>query len=121
VTPAQIDSLWTLLAQTWGAKFLDQYGVKPNDAWSMTLENLSPQAGRYALTALIQEGSAFPPTLPEFIVAARKYRPPVVIHNPGQAIEHQTPMSREALRDGLDQLRRALGLPPRKTNGLEKL
>jgi hypothetical protein len=120
MTPAQIDSLWTLLAQTWGAKFLDQYGVKPNDAWSMTLANLQPQQGRHALTSLINEGSAFPPTLPEFIAAARRYRAPVV-EMPTRAVEQKQLMSRDEIRDGLDALREALGLPARKTNGLEKL
>lgn len=110
MTPAQIDSLWTLLAQTWGAKFLDQYGVKPNDAWAMTLANLGPQAGRHALTELIREGSAFPPTLPEFIAYARKWRPAPS----GEEISAQLPPPRpdnETLKRKIQMLRDQLNSP----------
>ena len=74
MTPQQIKALWTLLGQTWGNKFLDQYGVEPNEAWSATLAHVSTEAARYALKQLIGEYSPFPPTLPEFIGWAKKYR-----------------------------------------------
>jgi hypothetical protein len=72
----QIEPLWTLLGQTWGAKFLEQYGTNPNDAWTSALAHISPEAARHALQQLIREASAFPPTLPEFIGKATDYRPP---------------------------------------------
>ena len=72
---AEIGMIWSLLGQTWGAKFLEQYGPKPNEAWSAALANLEPDSAKYALTKLIDSGSAFPPTLPEFVVWAKKYRP----------------------------------------------
>jgi hypothetical protein len=72
---AEIGMIWSLLGQTWGAKFLEQYGPKPNEAWSAALASVEPDAAKYALTKLIDSGSAFPPTLPEFVVWAKKYRP----------------------------------------------
>jgi hypothetical protein len=89
----QTRSVWMLLAQTWGARFLEQYGTTPNDAWAAALANIEPQAAKHALHKLIDEGSGFPPTLPEFVVHARTFRPvcPVVDINQGRArIEKQT-------------------------------
>lgn len=74
----QLRGLWNLLGQTWGSRFLEQYGTQPNEAWSAALAHVSPEAARHALKGLIGEGSAFPPTLPEFISWAKKYRPSVV-------------------------------------------
>jgi hypothetical protein len=65
--------LWDLLAQTWGSKFYEQYGTEPNDAWTMTLANTSRDAAMYAMKKLIEGGSAFAPTLPEFMVFSRKW------------------------------------------------
>ena len=70
-----MDAIWRLLAQTWGAKFLEQYGPRPNEAWSAALANVEPDAAKYALTKLIDSGSGFPPTLPEFVAWVKKYRP----------------------------------------------
>lgn len=71
----QIETVWRLLAQTWGAKFLEQYGPRPNEAWSAAMANVSPEAAKHALMKLIDSGTPFPPTLPEFIAHAKKYRP----------------------------------------------
>jgi hypothetical protein len=75
MTPQDIAGLWRLLGQTWGAKFLEQYGATPNDAWATFLSNVDTGAARYALRGLVFEGSPFPPTLPEFMAWTRKYRP----------------------------------------------
>jgi hypothetical protein len=61
-----------LLGQTWGARFVDQYGTAPNEAWTAALACIGPEAARDAFKALIASGSGFPPTLPEFVAAARK-------------------------------------------------
>ena len=68
-------ALWNLLLQSWGQKFAEQYGAKPNDAWTAMLAKVEPDAARYAFTQLIGAGSPFPPTLPEFVAWAKKYRP----------------------------------------------
>jgi hypothetical protein len=104
----QTETVWTLLAQTWGAKFLEQYGAKPNDAWASTLANVEPEAARHALKQLINEGSGFPPTLPEFIAHARTFRPacPVVNINQ-QRVERQTTDPETAKRN-IEMLRDTL-------------
>jgi hypothetical protein len=121
MTPEQIKHLWRLLGQTYGHKFADQYGPTPNEAWSAYLVTIQPEAAKHALQRLILNGEPFAPTLPEFIALARQWRPPQTEVVRPMRIEHQQPMTRELIRDGLDRLRQELGLPPRKTNGLEKL
>lgn len=69
----ELKGLWDLLGQTWGSKFYEQYGPNPNDAWTMALSAASREAAMYALKKLIEAGSPFAPTLPEFMVFARKW------------------------------------------------
>lgn len=76
MTQTEMHTVWMFLAQTWGAKFLDQYGKAPNEVWTAAMTAMSPEAARHAIKALIGGGSAFPPTLPEFVAAAAEYRPP---------------------------------------------
>jgi hypothetical protein len=73
MTPIEMKGLWDLLGQTWGSKFYEQYGPNPNDAWGMALTHTSIEAAKYALGKLIEGGSPFAPTLPEFMVFARKW------------------------------------------------
>lgn len=74
MTPTDMGKLWDFLGQTWGSKFYEQYGLKPNEAWSAMLGDVSTEAARFAARNLIAGGSAFPPTLPEFTAEAVKYR-----------------------------------------------
>ena len=73
MTPQEMKGLWDLIGQTWGSKFYEQYGPSPNDAWTMALNASSREAAMYSLKKLIEGGSAFAPTLPEFMVFARKF------------------------------------------------
>jgi hypothetical protein len=73
MTPQEMKGLWDLIGQTWGSKFYEQYGPSPNDAWTMAMANTSRDAAMYSLKKLIEAGSAFAPTLPEFMVFARKW------------------------------------------------
>lgn len=107
MTKSEILLLWEFLAQTWGAKFLEEYGAKPNQAWSMALANVEPAAAKLALNILINGGSAFAPTLPEFIAATKKYRRPedrATVH----ALPRQDP---EKIKANLDKIRRMLREP----------
>lgn len=76
MTPGEIRSLWTMLVQTWGQKFPEQYGTVPNDAWTAGLARLPIEAGRFAYGRAIKDSPTFPPTLPEFLAWASAYRPP---------------------------------------------
>jgi hypothetical protein len=79
MTPEQTKHLWRLLGQTYGSKFAEQYGPMPNEAWSAMLENITPEQAKHALHKLIHAGSAFPPTLPEFVAMVKTFRPAHVV------------------------------------------
>lgn len=67
----EISTLWTLLGQTWGAKFFEQYGSRANEAWSAGLASIPAEQAKGALFKLIGSGTPFPPTLPEFMALAK--------------------------------------------------
>lgn len=71
----QIHGVWDALAQTFGTRFYEQYGERPNEAWTAALASMTPDAAMCALQALISDGVEFPPTLPQFVSLARKWRP----------------------------------------------
>lgn len=118
MTPNELAKLWDFLSQTWGNKFLEEYGKRPNAAWSMALKDIPVDVARYAVLGLIREGQPYAPTLPEFIGYCRRYRE---LPSPAPQLEHKPTMSRERLRDGLDRLRAELGLKPRSDHGPTKL
>lgn len=103
MTPEQTKHLWRLLGQTWGAKFAEQYGPAPNEAWSAALASISSDQAKHALGQLIQSGTPFPPTLPEFMAEARK-------HKPIAATERLLPniVSPEKARENVQRLRELL-------------
>lgn len=96
--------LWRLLAQTWGNRFLENYGNAPNEAWSAALANLSAQQCKHALGQLIKSGTPHPPTLPEFMVEARKYRPAFK----SRPEELTNPVSPEKAQENIRRLREAM-------------
>jgi hypothetical protein len=107
MTKHEILLLWEFIAQTWGNKFLEEYGAKPNDAWTMALTAVEPAAAKLALNILIRAGSAFAPTLPEFIGATKAYRKPE-----DRATVHLLPQpDPEKARANLDRIRKMLSEP----------
>ena len=66
----QIRRTWDMLAQSWGARFVDQFGADPNPMWVSMLGNVDTDAALHAVKRLILSGSPHPPTLPEFVAAA---------------------------------------------------
>lgn len=115
MTPDQIKHLWRLLAQTYGQRWAEQYGPTPNEAWSAYLATIDAQRAKHGLHKAIHSGCPHPPSLPEFIAYVKTFREASVIQFNGPRLEHQQPMTRELIREGLDRLRRELNLPPRKS------
>ena len=110
MTPNDMRGLWRLLGQTWGAKFVEQYGTEPNEAWVAMLNEIDTESARAAYRALVLSGSAFPPTLPEFLAEARKAaRDRAIAERNAQALlpppQRSSP---ERARELADLLRRTL-------------
>jgi hypothetical protein len=110
MTPQEMKGLWDLLAQTWGSKFYEQYGPAPNDAWTMALTHTTRAAAMYSLKKLIEGGSAFAPTLPEFMVHSRKWdrdnAPRYDIR--GNVLTLPKPVDPEKARQNLERIRQLL-------------
>jgi hypothetical protein len=108
--PADMRGLWRLLGQTWGARFVEQYGTDPNDAWVAMLTEIDTEAARGAYRALVLSGSPHPPTLPEFLADARKFaRDRAIAQRNEQALlpppQRTTP---EKARENAERIRRML-------------
>jgi hypothetical protein len=110
MTPEQIKHLWRLLGQTYGSKFAEQYGPTPNEAWGAMLENATPEQAKHALHKLIHAGSAFPPTLPEFVAQVKTFRP-AVIHDFPRPAPSFPPISIEQARENIRRLRELVNGP----------
>lgn len=109
MTPREVDAIWDLLSQTWGAKFIDQYGPRPNDAWSGMLEAVDCDSARAAYRALVLSGTPFPPTLPEFLAEARNHVRKQI--READTAQHLLPPPKgnpDVARENLERLRRLL-------------
>ena len=105
----QQTQIWKLFSQTWGHKFLDQYGPVPNEAWSASLDRVTTEQARYALTKLIESGTPYPPTLPEFIVLVKACKPQAVPAILMHKRPEMTPEQVEARRKEMHELTKDLG------------
>lgn len=68
--------LWDRFAEMFGARFYDQYGSDPSEAWTEAVVELRGDQVKSALTKIRNSGAQYPPSLPEFLALARSQRPP---------------------------------------------
>lgn len=68
--------LWDRFADMFGARFYDQYGSDPSEAWRETVTELRADQIKSALTKIRNSGAQYPPSLPEFLALARSQRAP---------------------------------------------
>ena len=116
--------LWLMLVQSYGHRFVEQYGAVPNSAWSAAMGSIPEEAGAHAFKALMLSGSGFPPTLPEFISKAREYRPPQAQSGdrPVVALKHASeidPGRRKRLRRQMFEALYGPNLPQRLLDRIE--
>ena len=108
--PKDMNALWRLLGQTWGSRFVEQYGTAPNEAWAAMLAEMDPEYARTAYRALVLSGSPHPPTLPEFLAEARKARRDQVIaeRNAQALLSAPRQIDPEKARENIEKIRRML-------------
>lgn len=70
------ERLWKRFGEMFGDRFFTQYGAKPNDSWREAVKELRGDQVREALTKIRNGGSAYPPSLPEFMGLAKNVAPP---------------------------------------------
>lgn len=68
--------LWDRFGEMFGARFYDQFGSEPSEAWVEAVGEVRADQIKSALTKIRNSGAQFPPSLPEFLALARSQRPP---------------------------------------------
>lgn len=79
--------LWDRFAEMFGARFYDQYGSEPSEAWREAVTEIRPDQVKAALTKIRNSGAQYPPSLPEFLALARSQRPPAPVGS-GLQLDH---------------------------------
>lgn len=79
--------LWDRFAEMFGARFYDQYGSEPSEAWREAVAELRGDQVKSALTKIRNSGAQYPPSLPEFLALARSQRAPQA-KEPGPELDH---------------------------------
>jgi len=63
------NKLWKRLNQTYGARFLDQFGPTPSDAWIEAIDSLTDEQVAYGLRKGTRDHPVHPPPLGAFVQA----------------------------------------------------
>ena len=71
---AAADRLWQRFGEMFGARFFESFGPKPSESWQEAVKELRHDQVRQALSKVRNSGSAFPPSLPEFVALAKNVR-----------------------------------------------
>lgn len=99
-----------------GARFMREFGTRPNDLWVAQIANMNDQQVKLCLEGLLNSGRAHPPTLGEFIEAGKAPKPETgsprylgadPIHYTALRIAGQLPQPPKVARD-ISALRMAL-------------
>jgi len=74
--------LWKRFTQTYGARFLEQFGKEPPEVWIEAVENLRDEQIAFGLRKLTREHVQHPPSLGAFQQACNDMPQPVVDSGP---------------------------------------
>lgn len=79
--------LWNRMRQAFGTRFLEQFGIEPNDLWIRAVESLTDAQIKLGLERMVKAGTSHPPTLPEFVALATKPEPVRSTYTPTASID----------------------------------
>lgn len=63
--------IWKAMAEIYGRRFIDEFGVKMPKRWEERLGRLTPRQIAYGIEACENAGDAHPPTLSQLVVRCR--------------------------------------------------
>ncbi len=66
LTEKHIRQLWERMGRIYGNLWAESFGEEDDGTWQKGLRGVTPQQIALAVDAIIDEGSPFPPTLPQF-------------------------------------------------------
>lgn len=80
--------LWDRFGEMFGARFYDQFGSEPSEAWVEAVTEVRGDQIKSALTKIRNSGAQYPPSLPEFLALARAQRFPQAANEPTTHLDH---------------------------------
>lgn len=93
------NQVWLRLIEMFGDRMMREYGEDPPETWCMAIDRLEDRLISRALANLANDGLQHPPTLPQFVAAAKRLPPVRHLGVPSvQLLERQQadPKTREA-------------------------
>lgn len=102
--------LWKRMTEIYGHRWLSSYGLTPNDSWRRGLAGITGQQIANGLSRMLEQGSDWPPTLPQFRALCVKDpdAPLAPYHRPAPKLLG-APRNPEKARAALAECRRILG------------
>ena len=79
MTQAAMIDLWVSFAEIYGHKWTSSFGTTPNNSWIAGLSGMTVSDVMFGINAVINSGSDWPPSLPEFISMCFEINEKIVI------------------------------------------
>lgn len=67
----KLKRFWDAMTQMYGTRWTTNYGQTPSELWTLGIDSLTQAELKTAYRSLLVNGSAHPPTLPEFMALAQ--------------------------------------------------
>lgn len=67
MTQTEMIDLWISFAEIYGHKWTSSFGTSPSNSWVSGLSGVTVADVRFGISVVINSGSDWPPSLPEFI------------------------------------------------------
>jgi hypothetical protein len=91
-----------------GDRFLREYGSAPNDTWTRAISRLDDRLIARALANLGNDGLQHPPTLSQFVAAAKRLPPVRYLGVQTAGLLERKSSSPEARNEAMQKIREAL-------------
>lgn len=98
--------VWLRLIEMFGGRMVREYGEDPPETWVMAIDRLQDRELTRALANLADDGLQHPPTLPQFVAAARRKPPVRYLGTESPPQIERKPADPEKAKENLARLRR---------------
>jgi len=105
-----IDRIWLRMKQSFGEKFIREFGEVPTKPWIGMVSSLSNEEIAYGLVEVVRIGKDWPPSVGGFRRLCKSYRKPIkALNTPDRkAILHQRDRTQSARLNAMIQIREIL-------------
>jgi hypothetical protein len=99
--------VWARMADMWGDRFTREFGAVPNHTWAQAIGRLTDRQISRALVNLANDGLQHPPTLPQFVAAAKRLEPVRFLGTPAAPMIERQPADEQTRAEAVRRLREA--------------